>query len=84
MKYRLRNLIAVITLLLLLAACGGTTIRRDAGGEDADLPPGDADRADSDLAAGIYPRLLEALARRLAASHEQLLDLYGSEQRPPW
>jgi len=36
-------------------------------------------RSDSELAAGIYPRLVEALARRLAATHEQLLDLYGSE-----
>ena len=35
--------------------------------------------SDRDLAAGIYPRLVEALARRLAATHEQLLDLYGSE-----
>jgi CRP-like cAMP-binding protein len=31
------------------------------------------------LAAGIYPKLLEALARRLAATQQQLLDLYGSE-----
>ena len=31
------------------------------------------------LAAGIYPRLLEALARRLTATQQQLLDLYGSE-----
>ncbi len=36
------------------------------------------------LASGIYPRLLEALARRLGATRQQLLDLYGSEQRDPW
>jgi CRP/FNR family cyclic AMP-dependent transcriptional regulator len=41
-------------------------------------------KADSELAAGIYPRLAEALARRLEATRQQLLDLYGSEQRPPW
>ena len=36
------------------------------------------------LSAGVYPRLAEALARRLEATRQQLLDLYGSEQRPPW
>ncbi len=36
------------------------------------------------LSAGIYPRLAEALARRLEATRQQLLDLYGSEQRTPW
>ncbi len=41
-------------------------------------------RADCELAAGIYPRLLEALARRLGATRHQLLDLYGSEQSEPW
>ncbi len=41
-------------------------------------------KADSELAAGIYPRLAEALARRLEATRQQLLDLYGTEQRPPW
>jgi CRP-like cAMP-binding protein len=41
-------------------------------------------RANCVLAAGIYPRLLEALARRLGATRQQLLDLYGSEQRGPW
>jgi len=40
--------------------------------------------ADCVLASGIYPRLLEALARRLGATRHQLLDLYGSEQREPW
>jgi CRP-like cAMP-binding protein len=41
-------------------------------------------RANFVMAAGIYPRLLEALARRLGATRHQLLDLYGSEQREPW
>ena len=41
-------------------------------------------RANCELAASIYPRLLEALARRLGATRQQLLDLYGSEQREPW
>lgn len=41
-------------------------------------------KSDCVLAAGIYPRLAEALARRLEATRQQLLDLYGSEQRPPW
>ena len=35
--------------------------------------------SDRDLAAGIYPKLLAALARRLDATRQQLLDLYGSE-----
>ena len=41
-------------------------------------------RSDCELAAGIYPKLLEALARRLGATRHQLLDLYGSEQSEPW
>lgn len=41
-------------------------------------------RADCELAAGIYPKLLEALARRLGATRTQLLDLYGSEATEPW
>jgi CRP/FNR family transcriptional regulator, cyclic AMP receptor protein len=41
-------------------------------------------KADCVLAAGVYPRLAEALAHRLEATRQQLLDLYGSEQRPPW
>ena len=41
-------------------------------------------RSDCDLAAGIYPKLLEALARRLGATRTQLLDLYGSEKTEPW
>jgi CRP-like cAMP-binding protein len=41
-------------------------------------------RTDCELTAGIYPKLLEALARRLDATRHQLLDLYGSEQAEPW
>jgi CRP-like cAMP-binding protein len=41
-------------------------------------------RSDCELTAGIYPKLLEALARRLDATRHQLLDLYGSEQTEPW
>lgn len=41
-------------------------------------------RADCELAAGIYPKILEALSRRLSATRHQLLDLYGSEQSEPW
>jgi len=41
-------------------------------------------RADCELAAGIYPKVLEALSRRLGATRHQLLDLYGSEQSEPW
>jgi CRP/FNR family cyclic AMP-dependent transcriptional regulator len=41
-------------------------------------------RDDCQLAAGLYPRLLESLARRLKATRHQLLDLYGSEQTEPW
>jgi CRP-like cAMP-binding protein len=41
-------------------------------------------RSDCELAAGIYSKLLEALARRLGATRTQLLDLYGSEKTEPW
>jgi CRP-like cAMP-binding protein len=41
-------------------------------------------RTDCELAAGIYPKILEALSRRLSATRHQLLDLYGSEQSEPW
>jgi len=41
-------------------------------------------RSNCVLAAGVYPRLAEALARRLEATRQQLLDVYGSEQRAPW
>ncbi len=41
-------------------------------------------RADCVLAAGVYPKVMEALARRLGATRTQLLDLYGSEATEPW
>ncbi|MGD8684540.1 MAG: cyclic nucleotide-binding domain-containing protein [Chloroflexota bacterium] len=41
-------------------------------------------QSNCELAAGVYPRLAEALARRLEATRQQLLDVYGSEQRAPW
>ena len=41
-------------------------------------------RFDSELSAGIYPKIAEALARRLDATRSQLLDLYGSDQSEPW
>lgn len=41
--------------------------------------------ADLALAATLYPRLLEALGRRLTATRQQLLDLYAPEPEPvPW
>ncbi|MFV2063820.1 MAG: Crp/Fnr family transcriptional regulator [Chloroflexota bacterium] len=40
--------------------------------------------SDCELASAIYPKLLEALSRRLQATRHQLLDLYGSEQTVPW
>ncbi|MEO8245802.1 MAG: cyclic nucleotide-binding domain-containing protein [Chloroflexota bacterium] len=42
---------------------------------------------DSDLAlaATLYPRLLEAIGRRLSATRQQLLDLYAQQSDPvPW
>lgn len=37
------------------------------------------------LAATLYPRLLEAIARRLGATRGQLLDLYAQQAEPvPW
>jgi CRP-like cAMP-binding protein len=36
-------------------------------------------RDDPDLAATVYPRVLEALARRLGATRHQLLDLYARD-----
>ena len=39
--------------------------------------------SDCELAAGIYSKLLEALARRLQATRHQLLDLYRSEEARP-
>ena len=41
-------------------------------------------KANCVLAACVYPRLAEALARRLSATRQQLLDVYGNEQRTPW
>lgn len=42
-------------------------------------------REDPDLAATVYPRVLEAMARRLGATRHQLLDLYTPEaERVPW
>jgi CRP-like cAMP-binding protein len=41
--------------------------------------------ADLALAATLYPRLLEALGRRLSATRHQLLDLYARQAEPvPW
>ena len=41
--------------------------------------------ADLALAATLYPRLLEALARRLGATRQQLLDLYAQQsEQVPW
>jgi CRP-like cAMP-binding protein len=41
-------------------------------------------KEDCALGAGVYPRLAEALAHRLEATRQQLLDVYSSEQRTPW
>jgi len=42
-------------------------------------------RDDPALAATIYPRILEAVARRLGATRHQLLDLYTQQaERVPW
>jgi CRP-like cAMP-binding protein len=42
-------------------------------------------REDSALAATVYPRVLEAVARRLVATRHQLLDLYARDaERVPW
>jgi len=55
--------------------------------------PGDALRlllrADNALAASLYPRLLQAVSRRLAATRMQLLDLFAREgwartEAPTW
>jgi CRP/FNR family transcriptional regulator, cyclic AMP receptor protein len=41
--------------------------------------------ADDALAATLYPRLLEAVTRRLTATRQQLLDLYAQEaEAVPW
>jgi CRP-like cAMP-binding protein len=37
------------------------------------------------LSATLYPRLLEAIGRRLSATRQQLLDLYAQQAEPvPW
>jgi CRP-like cAMP-binding protein len=41
-------------------------------------------RADVDLASGVYRQVLEAVARRLLATREQLLDVYRVEGTEPW
>ena len=44
-------------------------------------------RADHALAANVYPRVLQAIARRLAATRVQLLDLFAKESESeghPW
>lgn len=45
-------------------------------------------RADHALAASVYPRVLQAVARRLSATRLQLLDLFaaepGTSERTPW
>jgi hypothetical protein len=41
-------------------------------------------RSDCELTAGIYPKLLEALARRLDATRHQLPRFLASEQTEPW
>lgn len=40
--------------------------------------------ADTALAAAFYPRVLQAVARRLAATRVQLLDVFGIEMTEPW
>jgi CRP/FNR family cyclic AMP-dependent transcriptional regulator len=41
--------------------------------------------SDLALAATLYPRLLEAIGRRLSATRQQLLDLYAQQADPvPW
>jgi CRP/FNR family cyclic AMP-dependent transcriptional regulator len=41
--------------------------------------------ADLPLAATLYPRLMEAMGRRLGATRHQLLDLYAQQAEPvPW
>ena len=39
---------------------------------------------DLELAAGLYQQLLEAVARRLMATRQQLLDVYRAEAMEPW
>jgi CRP/FNR family transcriptional regulator, cyclic AMP receptor protein len=44
----------------------------------------DALDEDEDLAAALYPRLLQAVARRLEATRLQLLDVFGSSEEQAW
>ena len=39
---------------------------------------------DEDLAAALYPRLLQAVARRLEATRLQLLDVFGRAEESAW
>lgn len=41
-------------------------------------------RADCMLGSVVYPRLLEAVARRLMATREQLLDIFANQDSPLW
>jgi CRP/FNR family transcriptional regulator, cyclic AMP receptor protein len=41
-------------------------------------------RSDCELAAGLYLQVLEAVARRLLATRQQLLDVYRAETAEPW
>jgi len=41
-------------------------------------------RSDCRLAAVVYPRLLQAVARRLVGTREQLLDIFASQDSAPW
>ncbi len=41
-------------------------------------------RSDCKLASVVYPRLLQAVARRLVATRYQLLDLFASQENAPW
>lgn len=41
-------------------------------------------RADPELAAALYPRILVAVARRLNATRMQLLDLFSAQQVTSW
>jgi CRP-like cAMP-binding protein len=41
-------------------------------------------RTDKELAAAVYQRVLEAVARRLIATRHQLLDVYRAAGHEPW
>jgi CRP/FNR family cyclic AMP-dependent transcriptional regulator len=47
-------------------------------------PLRDALAADDDLAAVLHPRLMQTLARRLSATRDQLLDLFGRAEGQAW